>query len=282
MPDRLSIEEGKVTLTTEEGCLLERPEAVLGEMFRRDFVPPINGAALPDGVKFVYWRAPLLLLIHQLPPHVRLLRWITDDSPADYGPGTQYRNVRLSIPYAITTAMYFHHGNRLCLADSNELYFRNEPLRSEEDRLGFPALLNISCIPAPRRMRSWICTQHLRRPPSAGWCHQLQLLIDHTWNGAFNRSSERHEGKSMWGYSEGIHADLHPVSRWEAATERNEAWALGVNWKPVPMCLRELVDEMFREQSAAAHFCRSARPEPAESLIARFLNFAQQGGERTE
>lgn len=282
MPDRLSIEEGKVTLTTEEGCLLERPEAVLGEMFRRDFVPPINGAALPDGVKFVYWRAPLLLLIHQLPPHVRLLRWITDDSPADYGPGTQYRNVRLSIPYAITTAMYFHHGNRLCLADSNELYFRNEPLRSEEDRLGFPALLNISCIPAPRRMRSWICTQHLRRPPSADWCRQLQLLIDHTWNGAFNRSSERHEGKSMWGCSEGIHADLHPVSRWEAATERNEAWALGVNWKPVPMCLRELVDEMFREQSAAAHFCRSARPESAESLIARFLNFAQQGGERTE
>ncbi len=276
MPDRLSIEEGKVTVTTEEGCRLERPETTLREMFRRDLVPPINGAALPDGVKFVYWRAPLLLVVHQLPPHVRLLRWITDDSPSDYGPGTQYRNVRLSIPYAITMAMYFYHGNRLCLADSNELYFRNEPLRSEEDKLGFPALLNISCIPAPRRMRSWICTQHLRRPGSADWCRQLQLLIDHTWNGAFNRSSERHEGQSMWGYSQGVHADLHPVSRWEAATESNEAWALGVNWKPAPMCVRELAEEMFREQNAAALFCRSEGPAPTESLIARFLNFAQQ------
>jgi hypothetical protein len=276
MADRLAIEEGKVVVTTEEGCRLERPETALGDMFRRDLTPPINGAALPDGVKFLFWRPPLMLVVHQLPPHVRLLRWIADDSPADYGPGTQYRNVRLSIPYAVTFALYFQHGNRLCLGDANELYFRNEPLRSEEDRLGYPALLNISCIPAARRQRSWICTQHLGRPASADWCRQLQLLIDHTWNGGFNRSSERHEGKSMWGYSQGVHPDLHPVSRWESATERNEAWALGVNWKPAPMCVRELAEDIFREQGAAALFCRAARSRRPESLIARFLNFAQQ------
>jgi hypothetical protein len=80
----------------------------------------------------------------------------------------------------------------------------------------------------------------------------------------------------MWGYSEGVHPDLHPISRWEAATERNEAWALGVNWKPAPMCVRELAEDLFREQGAAALFCRTPRARRPESLIARFLNFAQQ------
>src|SRR5437660_9301307 len=98
MADQLSIENGKVVLITEEGQRVERPEAQLVEMLRREFVPPLNERALPDGVKFCEWRPPLLLLVHQQPPHVRQCRWIADDSPSEYGPGTKYRKVRLSIP----------------------------------------------------------------------------------------------------------------------------------------------------------------------------------------
>jgi len=243
-------------------------------------LPPIDGAALPDGVKFLHWRSPLLLVVHQLPPHVRLLRWITEDSPADYGPGTRYRSVRLSMPYAITLAMYFYHGDRLSLTGANELYFRNEPLRAESDTLGYPALLNISCVTGPRRMRTWICTQHLRCPPKADWCRQLQMLLDHNWNGAFNRSSERHEGLSSYGYSQGIHPDLHPVSRWEEASRANDAFALTVPWKPAPMCLRELIDEMFRDCGTAASFCRRNGGGTPEGLVARFINYAQHPGRR--
>src|SRR4051794_20581100 len=146
MADQLTVQDGKVVLTTDEGRKLERPEAQLVEMLRREVVPPLGGAALPDGVKFVEWREPFLLVVHQLPPHVRLVHWIADDSPRPYGPGTKYRKVRLSIPYAVTFALYFQSGGGLSLAGANELYFRNKPLRSRDDRLGYPALLNVSAI----------------------------------------------------------------------------------------------------------------------------------------
>src|SRR5207302_4525459 len=96
---QLSIQNGKVMLTTDEGQQVERPEAQLVEMLRREILPPLNGTALPDGVKFLEWREPFMLLVHQLPPHVRQFRWIANDSPSRFGPGTKYRKVRLSIPY---------------------------------------------------------------------------------------------------------------------------------------------------------------------------------------
>ena len=75
MADQLTIEKGKVVLTTEEGQRLERPEEKLMEMLRAEFLAPLNGVALPDGVKFYEWRPPLLLVVHQQPPHVRQFRW---------------------------------------------------------------------------------------------------------------------------------------------------------------------------------------------------------------
>ena len=81
MADQLTIEKGKVVLTTEEGQRLERPEEKLMDMLRAEFLAPLNGIALPDGVKFYEWRPPLLLVVHQQPPHVRQFRWIANNSP---------------------------------------------------------------------------------------------------------------------------------------------------------------------------------------------------------
>lgn len=274
MADQLTIENGKVVLTTEEGQRLQRPEARLLDMLRGEFVPPLNGTALPDGVKFCEWRPPLLLIVHQLPPHVRQFRWIADDSPAEFGPGTVYRNVRLSIPYAITFALYAQQGDQLFLAGNNELYFRNEPLRSRDDRLGYPALLNISRIATPKRERAWICTQYLQWPPEADWTGQLQALLEHTWNGGFNFSSEHHEGASWYGQSEGVHPDLHPVERWEKASAANDAFGLGVPWKPVPLTVGAIMDCLFEEhrQVVSATGKPSRRKKPP-SLVSRFMNF---------
>jgi hypothetical protein len=275
MADHLTIQNGKVVLTTEEGQRVERPEAQLLDMLRGEFVPPLRNAALPDGVKFYEWRPPLLLVVHQLPPHVRQFRWIATDSPVRYGPGTVYRKVRLSIPYAITFILYQQQGDRLFLAGNNELYFRNEPLRSRGDRLGYPALLNISRVAAPKRERAWICTQYLEWPPEADWTGQMQALLEHTWNGGFNLSSEEHEGASWFGLSRGIHPDLHPVEKWETASAVNDAFALSVPWKPVPLTVAEIMECLFEEhqQLLAGINARTARRKKPASLISRFMNF---------
>lgn len=278
MSDTLTIQNGKVVLKTEEGQSIERPEADLFDMFHREIRPPIDGCALPDGIKFYEWRDPFFLVVHQHPPFCRSLRWITDDSPADYGPGTQYRKVRLSVPYAITFAMYFYRGGKLFLTGANELYFRNEPLKSKNDKLCFPALLNVSAIKTPERTRSWICTQHLHNTPDMDWTTQLGNLISHTWDGAFNRSSERHEGASFYGESQGVHEDLHPVERWEAASRHDDAFALSVPWMPAKHKVGDLMDCMMDEIVKQNYYVPEitlVKPK-GTGVVQRFINFAQQ------
>jgi hypothetical protein len=278
MADQLTIHDGTIVLTTEEGRRLERPEALLAEMFRQELLPPLRDGALPDGVKFYEWRPPFFLVVHQLPPHVRQFRWIADDSPIPYGPGTKYRKVRLSIPYTVTFALYCQSGEGLYLLGNNELYFRNEPLRARADRLGYPALLNLSRVATPERERAWICTQYLDWPPEADWTGQLQALLEHVWNGGFNLSSEDHEGASWFGLSKGVHPDLHPVERWEQATAANDAFALGVPWKSVPLSVGQIMECLLDEsrQAQVAAQVKGARRQKPPGLVSRFLTFAQK------
>jgi hypothetical protein len=246
-------------------------------MLRHEYLPPLNGTAFPDGIKFHEWRDPFLLVVHQTPPHVRQMRWIANDSPKRFGPGTKYRKVRLSIPYSITFAIFCHQGTGLFIGGGNELYFRNEPLRSRDDNLCFPALLNISRIKTPKRDRAWICTQYLRWAPDADWTRQLHALLDHTWNGGFNLSSEDHEGASWYGESKGVHADLHPVEKWEAASKANDAFALGLSWKKSPHTVGELMDIMLEEHHAGLAIAAGRQPAKKKpSLVQRFLNYAQK------
>lgn len=279
MADQLVIENEKAVLTTDEGAKIERPAGDITEMFRKELLPPLNGSAYPDGLKFLEWRDPFLLAVHQRPWQVLSLRWIANDSPAEFGPDVTYRRVRVSVPYSITFAMFFCRGGQLQLTDANELYFRNAPLTSKEDRLGFPGVYNISRIAVPKREKAWICTQYLRREPGMSWTQQLSALLDHTWNGGFNRSSEHHEGASWYQLSEGIHADLHPVESWEKATAENEAFGVSVDWKEAPMNVGELMDCMLEEQCAGAmaaleHEMPTTKPA---GIVSRFMNFAQRG-----
>ena len=247
MPDRLIFENGKVVATTEEGRRFEAPESSVQEALAEMYRPALNGALLPDGAKGIFSDSSNLVLVHQSPPACRAVTWIANDSPADYGPETQYRKVRLSFPYTIVFAGFVRHRGALQLTGHNELYFSNQPIRSERDRLGFPALLNVSHIAADNRVRSWICTQHLDGRGGGDLCGQLQGLLNHVWSAAFNRSSERHEGLSMYQFSAGIHPQLHPVEGWQEASRRNSMFALEVPWKPAPLTVGELARTMLDE-----------------------------------
>lgn len=286
MSDKLLIEKGLLTLTTDEGQQFALPEEKLTDMIRREIEPPVNGEALPDGLKFMEYQSPFLCVVHQSPPHVRALRWIKDDSPEPYGSGATFQTRRLSLPYAITFAVYFRRGDHLSLIGYNELYFRNKPLTSKADKLGYPALLNVSRIDIKQRSRAWICTQFLKCPPQAPWTNQLASLLDHTWNGAFNRSSEMHEGASWFAESADVHEDLHPISKWEDASAKNDAFALGVAWKPVKQNVGQLIDAMLSECSSngggTSMFARvKGKSKSGGGIVAKFLNFAQQENAKT-
>jgi hypothetical protein len=272
----MTLESGKLVVTTEEGCVLQARESALQEVAAEVYRPALGGLLLPDGVKGLYWEPPFLVLVHQAAPKVLPVTWITDDSPADFGPQTKYRKVQLSFPYAITLASFVQYRGGLQLTEHNELYFSNRSIRTEKDALCFPALLNVSYIDAGDRVRSWICTQHLERHRACDWCGQLHALLNHVWNGAFNRSSERHEGLSMYQFSEGIHPALHPVQRWEEASRANPRFALEVPWKPAPLCVGELARTMLVElgQQTATPWSGS-RPRRV-SLLTRLIRHLQK------
>jgi hypothetical protein len=282
MSDRIVIENGTVLLETEEGKRLECPEARVAELLRKEAEPPLGGRLLPDGIKLTEWRPPFFLVVHQYPAQVRLVRWIANNSPIHYGPGTEYRPVLLSLPYAITFAMFALRGSHLVLGSYNELYFSNQPLERETDKiLGYPPLLNVSRIPAPRRERSWICTQHLRHAPGSDWTAQLDGLLHHMWNGGFNLSSEHHEGASWYSLSREVRPAVHPVEKWEEASRKDKSFGQRVAWKPVPMSVRELVDSFFAEHLAAGAMPGPARAQkPAVSIVLRLLGHlsALKGG----
>ncbi len=274
MGDRITIENGTILLETEEGQQFEHPESVLSEMLRQENTPPPGNSLLPDGVKFTEWHDPFFLVIHQYPAHLRRLLWIRENSPEKYGPGARYRPIRLSLPYTVIFAVFYRRGDTLFLTNGNELYFSNHPLTSKTDRLCYPALLNVSVIETPKRQRSWICTQHFKRPDS-DWARQLDSLLQHIWNGSFNLSSESHEGASWYGQSKGVHPELHPVKKWEKASQKDPRFACSVPWKPAPLSVEELVECLFEESRSQLQGAVKS-PESGNggvSLTARFMNF---------
>ena len=274
MTDTLTVQSGQVTLTTEEGARFEETELSLDEMFQSRFVPPLGGLAWPDGVKFAEWREPRLVVVHQNSPCKRRLKWIAADSPKPYGPGTQYRYVEVSLPYAITFAVFDACGNRLRIGPRNELYFVNRPLRSLNDSLGYPALLNVSKVNRNGRKATWICVQHLKAGLEMDWTQQLDALVQHCFDGAFNLSSEHHEGSSWYKESSSI-AGLHPIEEWSRCSKEDPLFALNVEWLPAPLNVGEMIEALLTEPRTRLG---KTAPTPATKefhVIPRYLNFLQ-------
>jgi hypothetical protein len=260
--------DGKLTIKTAEGRKVERTAALLQGMFQHDLIPPINGTALPDGTKFLEYRDPLLIVVHQQPPHVRRLRWIAPDSPRDFGPNVKYRHVRLSFPYTVTLATFVRQpSGTLANLAKNELYFATGPVKTKEAKLYYPALLNISVMNYNGRPSTWICTQYLRAMPNDHWTTILEKLLEHTWNGAFNLSSEHHEGASWYTDYKGTEG-IHPVEDWEARTEEDDAYGLKVDWKPAGT-VGGIVEAIYEDQQ---HIILK---KDSEELVNRIIKFAQ-------
>jgi hypothetical protein len=239
------------------------PEGTQRQIKVSDFVqqlapkfPDTCGAVLPDGSKAVVPIQGGMILIHQTPPQVYGFRWIANDSKADFGPGTKYRDVRLSLPYVIVLAVFANQRRGgLMLSGGNECYFSNSPLEGQkfDTPLAHPALLNcskIACDEGDGSSWSWICTQHLETKELRGkksvddaLSLGLGALLRHLFESGFNRSSENHEGAS--GFSATVDAKvdsrLASVEAWEKATDDDPLFALDVPWLPVGKTLREIV-----------------------------------------
>ena len=221
---------------------------------------------LPDGIRTVVSRGRATVWVHERPPQVCNLRWISPDSPVPFGPRTRYRNVRIALPYLIVLAVFLRgDDDRMTLSGANECFFRTEPLKTPSDPLCYPALLNCSKFtPAEGKPLAWICTSRMH--PGAGGSattgdsmqDQFNALRHCLLETGFNLSSERHEGTS-W-FTESVHVDrrISTIENWERATAEDPLFVLDVPWIPTGLGLGQVIDRIFDNAGVPRTWARSA------------------------
>jgi hypothetical protein len=214
------------------------------------------GIVVPNGVRLLYSEGNMTVWVYEIAPGVVQLKWIADDSPTPFGPGSKYRKVRIALPYLVVLAV-FQHG---LLSEVNECFFRVAPLETENDDLLFPALLNCSKFHAPAgRPLSWICTQHLdrrlimtERDPSRRMRRGLKLLRHCLLETGFNYSSEHHELSSWFTESRKVDPRVSTVENWEKATVDDPMFVLEVPWLKTNMSVKQVVDRIVNCQHGAS------------------------------
>ena len=127
------------------------------------------------------------------------------------------------------------------IAQENECFFRTEPLRSLNDPVFYPALLNCSKFDPPDgRPLSWICTQFMQdranqiarksTDPNVTMRKGMEALLHCLLETGFNYSSEHHELTSWFTVSKEQDPRIATVERWEAETKKDPNFVLDVPW----------------------------------------------------
>jgi len=253
-PPSLEIVGDQVVTESAEGTKTSMAvESFMAKAMPRWFA----GSILPDDVKALFEWDRGAILVHQTPTRVHNCKWIAGDSVAGYGSSAKYTTVRIAMPYVIVLAVFIvGPRGRLALADSNECFFSNRPLRSVDDVLAYPALLNCSRFEDTENCPlSWICTQHLLRhtidceqDQSIRISRSVQALVTHLFHTGFNRSSETHE-LSSW-FTETVNAKVDPrlasIETWQQATAEDPFFVEQVPWISTGLSLSQIAERICR------------------------------------
>lgn len=204
----------------------------------------LRTGVIPHGTRAMFRRGPLTILVWEQPPRVHRLRWIAPGSPEPYGSGAKYEWVTIALPYVIIYVVMVRMDSTLCTTQSNECFFRNETLKSADDKLSFPGLLNCSKHNTQEgHPLSWICTQNMGLAIGMSECVNAvrSCLLDT----AFNLSSEHHEGNSWYSASKHIDERISTTKQWEKATKADPLFVLQVPWLDTGHTVQSMADRIF-------------------------------------
>lgn len=240
-----------------EDIFLKRGEGVVKQVKLSDlskriaqqeglFIFP-DGSPIPDGVRFIRNRGNATVLVIELQPQVRQVRWISSPSPEPYGASTLYDSVTLSFPYIIMVILFINGS----LCGYQQLFYRKFPVSSEKDELYLPNLLNVS---DGYGQRCWLCLQNIGDISRLSWNKKVEKIIEYLWEMGFNRSSEHHEGNSYWQKMQraGIDPRISSVEDWERATKEEPLFMIKLDWMPAGLTIKEVSEFMLSKGYAAS------------------------------
>lgn len=194
------------------------------------FAPPEDFFPIPADVRFYQWQGDTSVLVIELNPGTRTLRWIKDGQEA-------YEERTLALPFVILVLPFFRGAlqTNICQA-----FYRRDPLRSWDDPLLMTNFLNVA---RGYGFTSWVCMVGYQQKPYLSWSEAVEGAIRYFFWSAFNRSSEIHEGNSHYGTigSQKLDERISSVERWERASWGNPQFMLGIPWPETGQTVRSAV-----------------------------------------
>jgi hypothetical protein len=278
---RVVIEDSHASTVSPEGVVAKMP---LKSLLRQVVGTRPNTAdlVLPDGVKAVVPQGPLTICVWESPPGLHRLTWIATDSPAPYGPQAKYRQVRLALPYLIILAVFDNLGSdQLHLSQRSECFFRNTRLKSLDEELCYPALLN--CYgrggPGEPRPLSWICAGNLRSTlkmrrassVSESLLAGLDAIRHYLLETGFTHSDGQGGRLSWFEASRSLDPRLNTVEAWEEASAKDPLFVLEVPWLKSGYTVRRAIERMLPN----GH--RLSQRQPNAATLARHILNHQAG-----
>lgn len=255
---RIIIEDKVATLKSDDMCDCHIKLEDLTMRIRSNY--STGPSILPNGIKSVMSRGNIVIWIWEKPPHVANLKWIDENSEIKHGRGTQYRNVKIALPYLVIAVVFTSaRGNEMpAPVFRDECFFRTEPLKSVNDELSFPALLNCSKFTPPQgNPLSWICTQYIEKhklwaaaTPEEWYRYYLEAVVKCLLHTGFNMSSEENEGNSWYSASKHIDPRIGTIKAWEKATEKDPLFVLDVPWIKTKHSVKSLCERIFKNHWA--------------------------------
>lgn len=196
-----------------------------------------SSGLLPRYTRF--WRewGDLTAVALELPPHAQTVRWIADNSDDPFGPAARYGHYFLAFPWVVILLVFQRGG----LSGQQQLYYRRAPL-DEGDELLLPNLLNVA---KGYGQLAWVCLQHVPPVRSLSWPKKFDMIIDHVFNAAFNRSSEVNEGNSYWTSVKAVDPRVDSVEAWQEASRRNSRFVLDLPWRSAGTTMRGELESML-------------------------------------
>jgi hypothetical protein len=238
---RLEI-EGKSVFLKADGAVLH--ETTLGEFINQIVLlsdRSILDDPLPDGVRFIKRRGDrATLVVVEVRPQYRMVKWIDDKSPEPYGPDALYQHVRLAFPYIVLFVLFLDGE----LSGYQQAFYRTEPIKSLSDRLFFPNLRNVTEF---RGLKCFLCLSHgdQERVRSLPWDQKIQKAVEYLFSRGFNRSSERHSQTPYWTLMQDVDPRVSSLEAWKLASAEDPLFPLKVRWKPAGLTVGQVIEKML-------------------------------------
>jgi len=228
------------------------PEGVVFSRIAQFYAPPQDFFPIPSGVKFFSFQGDVGVLVVELEPGVRQVRWVRGFRSEDWELRSKYSapydDRRLSFPYVVLVLPFFSGAldRRRC-----QVFYRRKSLKSWEDKLLMTNLLNVAAF---GEFVSYLSMGGYVQARGLSWQEAVEAAVRHFWWSEFHWGADRTFGISHFTAASNQRLDpaIISVEAWEEASSGSSRFMLEIPWPETGHTVLSAVQLAFSQMPAQA------------------------------